>query len=216
MDAGMPSEPKELPEEDEYLNELPKETKDEYLPESVASVNPRPPSKSVAWSVKELKKLHRLASAGQPIDVISAALKRTQAAVNGAFSKILLQQIMHSSIEDVAKHYGETVGSLQASLLPPKYHIPLKGSLRPIVASHSIAGVDTDVETDTDNDYANNDANESATDDTADKADYSNGSVESEARSDSHCFTTMAVFMASFVAIYAYGHYVIKADLLYV
>jgi hypothetical protein len=83
----------------------------------------------------------------------------------------------------------------------------LKGSLRPIVASHSIAGVDTDVDADTD-------ANESATEDTADKADYSNRSVESEARSESHCFTMTAVFMASFVAIYAYGHYVIRADLL--
>ena len=203
MDVGAPSEPKELPEEEE----------NECVNESVASVNPRTPSKSVAWSVKELKKLHRLACAGQPIDVISAALKRTQAAVNGAFSKILLQQIMHSSIEDVAKHYGDTVGNLQASLLPPKYHIPLKGSLRPIVASHSIAGVDTDVDADTETEIEN-DANESATEDTADKADYSNGSVESEARSDSHCFTTTAVFMASFVAIYAYGHYVIQADLL--
>ena len=213
MDVGAPSEPKELPEEEELpKNELPK---DEYVNESAASVNPRSPSKSVAWSVKELKKLHRLACAGQPIDVISAALKRTQAAVNGAFSKILLQQIMHSSIEDVAKHYGDTVGNLQASLLPPKYHIPLKGSLRPIVASHSIAGVDTDVDADTETEIeSENDANESATEDTADKADYSNGSVESEARSDSHCFTTTAVFMASFVAIYAYGHYVIRADLL--
>lgn len=203
MDVGAPSEPKELPEEE----------KNEYVNESVASVNPRTPSKSVAWSVKELKKLHRLACAGQPIDVICAALKRTQAAVNGAFSKILLQQIMHSSIEDVAKHYGDTVGNLQSSLLPRKYHIPLKGSLRPIVASHSIAGVDTDVDADTETEIEN-DANESATEDTADKADYSNGSVESEARSDSHCFTTTAVFMASFVAIYAYGHYVIQADLL--
>jgi len=203
MDVGAPSEPKELPEEE----------KNEYVNESVASVNPRTPSKSVAWSVKELKKLHRLACAGQPIDVICAALKRTQAAVNGAFSKILLQQIMHSSIEDVAKHYGDTVGNLQSSLLPRKYHIPLKGSLRPIVASHSIAGVDTDVDADTETEIEN-DANESATEDTADKADYSNGSVESEARSDSHCFTTTAVFMASFVAIYAYGHYVIRADLL--
>jgi len=200
MDVGAPSEPKELPEEEE----------NECVNESVASVNPRTPSKSVAWSVKELKKLHRLACAGQPIDVISAALKRTQAAVNGAFSKILLQQIMHSSIEDVAKHYGDTVGNLQASLLPPKYHIPLKGSLRPIVASHSIPGVDTDIDADTETD-----ANESATEDTADKADYSNRSVESEARSESHCFTMTAVFMASFVAIYAYGHYVIQADLLY-
>jgi len=203
MDVGAPSEPKELPEEEE----------NECVNESVASVNPRTPSKSVAWSVKELKKLHRLACAGQPIDVICAALKRTQAAVNGAFSKILLQQIMHSSIEDVAKHYGDTVGNLQSSLLPRKYHIPLKGSLRPIVASHSIAGVDTDVDADTETEIEN-DANESATEDTADKADYSNGSVESEARSDSHCFTTTAVFMASFVAIYAYGHYVIRADLL--
>ena len=200
MDVGAPSEPKELPEEE----------KNEYVNESVASVNPRTPSKSVAWSVKELKKLHRLACAGQPIDVICAALKRTQAAVNGAFSKILLQQIMHSSIEDVAKHYGDTVGNLQSSLLPSKYHIPLKGSLRPIVASHSIPGVDTDIDADTETD-----ANESATDDTADKADYSNRSVESEARSESHCFTMTAVFMASFVAIYAYGHYVIQADLLY-
>ena len=210
MDVGAPSEPKELPEEEE----LPEEPKDEYANESAASVNPRTPSKSVAWSVKELKKLHRLACAGQPIDVICAALKRTQAAVNGAFSKILLQQIMHSSIEDVAKHYGDTVGNLQSSLLPRKYHIPLKGSLRPIVASHSIAGVDTDVDADTETEIEN-DANESATEDTADKADYSNRSVESEARSESHCFTMTAVFMASFVAIYAYGHYVIQADLLY-
>jgi len=212
MDTGMPSEPKELPEEEHPT---------EYPYESTASANPRP---RPSWSIKELKKLHRLASTGQPIDVICATLKRTQAAVNGAFSKILLQQIMHSSIEDVAKHYGETVGNLQASLLPPKYHIPMKGS--PIVASHRIAGVDADIDADdadidadTDADIdADTDANEATTDSATESnvsgKSPSNVSVESP-RTDSHCFTTTAVFMASFVAIYAYGHYVIRADQLF-
>jgi|APGre2960657373_1045057.scaffolds.fasta_scaffold00071_4 hypothetical protein len=138
-------------------------------------------SRCHAWSGRELQKLYHLAISGLPIKDICQDLNRTQVAVDGAFSKILLQQIMHSSIKEVAQHYGETIGNLQASLIPPKYHIPMT-QMNP--NSHYISTVTSE-----DSDH---------------ESQISMKSVESQS-SESQCFKATAVFMVAFTAIFLYG-----------
>lgn len=78
------------------------------------------------WSHSDLKTLYHLFRYGIPLQSVSRHLGRSFASSSLALKKIVTQQIVRHSIQEVAKHYDMRIDEVRGWVKCEKYYVPLE------------------------------------------------------------------------------------------
>jgi hypothetical protein len=75
------------------------------------------------WSVSEIELLDKLLKAGIPSHKACLMLGRTEMATEHAITKLVFQQLLYRTPEEIAERYGQPVSWVTDELVDPKYSI---------------------------------------------------------------------------------------------
>lgn len=82
-----------------------------------------PANSYTEWTEDDIHTLDVMYRNDIPLDQIARALQRTPRAIEHALKNLLVQEVLHTTTQQVATKYNMHVEDLCAELAPEKYHL---------------------------------------------------------------------------------------------